>query len=88
MVDTSNYCLTACLYTKCCDLIGWILELGPSVYFHIDGTDHLYGFRLKLSIKVNTGFLEDGRETIDRDREMLVTFGKLSVNFRKLSGKT
>ena len=30
----------------------------------------------------------DGRATIDRGREMLVTFGKLSVNFRTLSGKT
>ena len=33
-------------------------------------------------------FQEDGRETFERGREMLVTFGKLSVNFRKLSGKT
>ena len=42
-----------------------------------------------LSIKVKTqDFWEDGRETIDRRREKLVTFGKLSVNFRKLSGKT
>ena len=70
-------------------IIGWILELGPSIHFRIDGPDHLYGFRLRLSIKVKSqDFWEDGRETIDRGREMLVTFGKLSVNFRKLSGKT
>ena len=44
---------------------------------------------IRLSIKVKTqDFWEDGRETIDRGREMLVTFGKFSVNFRKLSGKT
>ena len=78
------YCLTACLYAKCCDLIGWILELRPSIHFRIDGPDHLYGFRSKLK----QDFWEDGTETIDRGREMLVTFGKLSVNFRKHSGKT
>ena len=40
----------------------------------------------RLSIKVKTQDLwEDGRETIDRGREMLVTFGKLPVNFRKVS---
>ena len=49
--------------------------------FRIDGPDHLYGF-------LNTGFLGRGRETIDRGGEKFVTFGKLSVNFRKLSGKT
>ena len=38
------YCLTACLYAKCCDLIGWILELGPSIHFRIDDPDHLYSF--------------------------------------------
>ena len=44
---------------------------------------------MRLSIKVKTrDFWEDGRETIDRGREMLVTLGKLSVNFWKLSGKT
>ena len=41
-----------------------------------------------LSIKaIKQDFWEDGRETIDRSREKFVTFGKLSVNFRKLSGK-
>ena len=50
--------------------------------------DWTYMFLL-LSIKVKTrDFRVDGRETIDRGREMLVTFGKLSVNFWKLSGKT
>ena len=47
------------------------------------------GLFIRLSIKVKTkDFREDGRETIDRGRKKLVTFGKLSVNFRKLSGKT
>ena len=43
-----HYCLTACLYAKCSNLIGWILELGPSIHFRIDGPDRLYGFRSKL----------------------------------------
>ena len=42
------YCLTACLYAKCCNLIGWILELGPFIHFRIDGPVRLYGFRSKL----------------------------------------
>ena len=84
LFNTDNYCLTACLHAKCCNPIGWILELGPSIHFRIDGRT-VY----TLSIKVKTqDFWEDGRETIDRGREMLVTFGKLSVNFQKLSGKT
>ena len=37
---------------------------------------------IQLLIKVKTqDFWEDGRETIDRGCEMLITFGKLSVNF-------
>ena len=44
---------------------------------------------IRFSIKVETqDFWEDERETINRSREKLVTFGKLSVNSRKLSGKT
>ena len=47
---------------------------------------------IRLSIKVETqDFWEDSRETIDRSRQIfyiLVTFGKLSLNFWKLSGKT
>ena len=44
---------------------------------------------IRLPNKVKTqDFWEDNRETTDRGREKLVTFGKLSVNFRKLSGKT
>ena len=82
--NTDLYCLTACLYAKCCNLIGWIMERGPSIHFRKDGPDHLYGFRSKLKRRI---FWEDGRETIDRGREKFVTFGKLSVNFRKLSGK-
>ena len=59
-------------------MIGWIMGRGPSIHFHIDG-----------SVKVKTqDFWEDGRETINRGREKLVTLGKLLVNFRKLSGKT
>ena len=42
------YCLTACLYAKCCNLIGWIMERGPSIHFRIDGSDRLYDFRSKL----------------------------------------
>ena len=42
---------------------------------------------IRLSIKVKVkDFWEDDRKT--EDREKLVTFGKLSVNFWKLSGKT
>ena len=85
IIHKDCYCLTACLYAKCCDLIGWILELGPSIHFRIDGPDRLYGFRSKLK---HRNFWEYGRETIDRGREMLVTFEKLSVNFRKLSRNT
>ena len=44
---------------------------------------------IRLSIKVKTqDFSKDGREAIGRGREKLVTFGKLSGNFRKFSGKT
>ena len=44
---------------------------------------------IRLSIEVKThDFWEDGGETIDSGREKLVTFRKLSVNVRKLSGKT
>ena len=60
------------------------MERGPSIHFRIDGPDRLYGFRSKLK----QHFWEDDRETINRSREKLVTLGKLSVNFRKRSGKT
>ena len=46
--DKDHYCLTACLYAKCWNLIGWIMEHGPSTHFRIDGPDRLYGFRSKL----------------------------------------
>ena len=54
------------------------------------GTWTIYTFPYTgLSIKVKTqDFWEGGKETINRGREMLDTFGKLSVNFRKISGKT
>ena len=43
---------------------------------------------IRLSIKVKRrDFWEDGRETIDRGREMLVTFRKLSVNFENFPGR-
>ena len=48
----SDYCLTACLYAKCWDLIGWIMEHGPSIHFRIDGPDRLYGFRSKLKHRI------------------------------------
>ena len=51
-VSPDLYCLIACLYAKCCDLIGWILEPGPSIYFRMDGPDHLYGFRSKLKHRI------------------------------------
>ena len=80
-----HYCLTACLYAKCCDLIGWILGTWTIYTFPYRRS----GLFIQLSIKVKTqDFWEDGRETIDRSHEKFVTFGKLSVNFRKLSGKT
>ena len=40
---TQSYWLTACLYAKCCNLIGWIMEHGPSIHFRIDGPDRLSG---------------------------------------------
>ena len=44
---------------------------------------------IQLSIKAKIqDFWEDGRETIDRGLEKLVTFGKLLVNLRKFSKKT
>ena len=46
------YCLTACLYAKCCHLIGWIMERGPSLHFRIDGPDRLYGFQSKLKHRI------------------------------------
>ena len=42
--------------------IGWILELGPSMHFRIDGPDHLYGFRSKLK---DRNFGEYGEEPIE-----------------------
>ena len=46
------YCLTAYLYAKCWNLIGWIMEHGPSIHFRIDGPDRLYGFRPKLKKRI------------------------------------
>ena len=79
------YCPIACLYAKCCNLIGWIT-----------GTWTIYTFPyrrsgpfIRFSIKVKTqDFWEDDRETINRSNEKLVTFWKLSLNFWKLTGKT
>ena len=45
---SNHYCLAACLYAKCCNLIGWIMERGPSIHFRIDGPDRLYGSRSKI----------------------------------------
>ena len=58
------------------------------------GTIYTFPYRrsgpfIRFSIKVKTqDFWEDDRETINRTREKFATFGKLTVNFRKLSGKT
>ena len=59
------------------------MEHGPFIHFRIDGPDSLYGFRSKLRI---FGKMAENLST--EDSEKLVTFGNLSVNFRKLSGKT
>ena len=54
------YCLTACLYAKCCYLIGWInTECGPSIHFRTDGPDHLYGFRSKLKLRIFGKIVEE-----------------------------
>ena len=81
---TPLYCPTACLNAKCCNLIGWILERGPSIHFRIDGPDRSYGFRSKLK----KNFWEDDRETINRSREKLVYVGKIVGKFLELSRKT
>ena len=68
--------------------------LGSDWLDHKTWTIYTFPYRrsgpfIQLLIKVKTqDFWEDGREIIDRGREKLVTFGKLSVNFLKLSGKT
>ena len=64
----------------------WLIrEHGPSIQSRIDGPDRLYGFRLKLKHRIFGKRLE---KLSTEDSEKLVTFGKLSVNFQKLSGKT
>ena len=42
IIKKKHYCLIACLYAKCCNLIGWIMERGPSIHFRMDGLDSLY----------------------------------------------
>ena len=61
------------------------MERGPSIHFRIDGPDHLYGFRSKLKHRIFGKMVEKLSTEVVKS---LVTFGKLSVNFRKLSGKT
>ena len=61
------------------------MEHGPSIHFRIDGLDRLYGFRSKLKQRIFGKMVEN---LSTEDCEKLVTFGKLSVNFRKLSRKT
>ena len=41
-----HYCLTACLYAEYSNLIGWIMECGPSIHFHRDGLDPLYTVKI------------------------------------------
>ena len=83
----SYYCLTLNnVYTQNAVIWFWLHS----------GTWTIYTFPyrrsepfIRFSIKVKTqDFWEDDRETINRSREKLVTFGKLSVNFWQLSGKT
>ena len=68
------------------------LDYGTWTIYTFPYSNHLYTVRtiyIRLSIKVKTqDFWKDGREAMDRGREKLVAFGKLSVNFRKFSGKT
>ena len=52
LYNNDLYCLTACLYAKCWNMIGWIMERGPLIHFHIDGPYHLYGFRSKLKHRI------------------------------------
>ena len=66
------------LIRKCWNLTGWIMEVRPFPYRWSGPLDQ----------SKTHGFWEDGGETIDRGREKLLTFGKLSVNFRNFSGKT
>ena len=40
--NTSNHCLTVCLYRKSCNLIGWIMEHGQYVHFSVDSLDRVY----------------------------------------------
>ena len=60
-IDTLIFALPD--YKKSCNLIGWIIEHGPSTHFPIDGPDHLYGFLPHLKDRF---FLENGIEIIDR----------------------
>ena len=55
------------------------------IHFHIDGPDRLYGFRSKLKQRIFGKMVEN---LSTEDREKLVTFRKLSVNFWELSRKT
>ena len=64
------YCLTACLYAKCWNLIGWIMERESSIHFYIDVPDPGVRTIYTVSIKVKTeDFWEDCIEAIDRGRE-------------------
>ena len=77
------YCLTACLYAKCCNLIGWIMERGPSIYFRIDGPDHLYGFRSKLKHRIFGKMVEKLSTEVVKICYVRKIVGKVSETFRK-----
>ena len=78
---TCCYCLTACLYAKCWNLIGWIMECGPSIHFCIDGQDHLYGFGSKLKHRIFGKMVEKlPTEVFGYIRKIV---GKFSEIFRK-----
>ena len=90
LLETIEHCYLLCLLPDCM----FICKMMQSDWLDY-GTWTIYTFLYRrsgpfiwLSIKVKTqDFWEDDRETVERGREKFVTFGKLSVNFRKLSGK-
>ena len=77
------YCLNACLYTKCCNLVGWIIEHGPSIHFRTDGPYHLYGFRSKLKHRIFGKMAEKLSTEVVKVSHVQKIVGKFSETFRK-----
>ena len=67
LVYTCLYCLTACLYAKCYNLIGWIMERGPPIHFRTDGPDRLHSTSSQLKPRF-LGKLENQLSTKDREK--------------------